>query len=264
MRSSLRFALASIAASSVVMLGSARASAYDHMNAALDFVYNAVVNDADISSGCYINWSTWEGHTRGACFFISTFTFANGYTGEDVDALWDLGSGPTSGELYGVIAGSPLISDPTPPATETYFRNVNRITLVQSGDVMVIGTGTDGYSGHTMLARGAAFTITAANPKYTGTQQWLVPIIDSTASHHGCSGTYKDSRWVGPCPTGGYMDDGAGFAYIRIYTSILTQNIIGYAWGASGGPYYALGTRPFAFGRLVNLPPPITDPPPPT
>jgi hypothetical protein len=103
-------------------------------------------------------------------------------------------------------------------------------------------------------------------PRYSGTKQYAVPIIDSTNSSHGCNTAYPDSRWTGTC-TGGYGGSGIGTGYIRVYTDSMTGILLGYTWSvtASTTSYYSPSTRPYRVGRLFKLPAPLPteDPPPP-
>lgn len=263
-------ALASLTAGSLIILGAATAQAQDHTDWALDFITNSGPNN-EWGSPCQIDWSVPSGVTKGACFFALTLMQAQGYTEEDIDALWGARS-PSSDTLYQLIYNSLPIGSTATPTTETYFRRVSRAIDIEKGDILSIGaTGT--YSGHTMIITGAAIDISSQGimPRYSGTKQYALPIADSTNTSHGCNAAYPDSRWRGPC-TGGYVDPGAGTAYLRVYTDSLTGILLGFTWSvtASTSSYYSPSTRPYRIGRLFKLPDdpaptPDTpeDPPPP-
>jgi hypothetical protein len=265
--------LASVAICSAITFGAGTASAANitHVDAALDFIMNASVNDTDISNGCSINWATYEGHTKGACFFIEALKHGNGYTDDytstDINTLWGAGS-PTSHQLYVKLDTSPGVGS-SAPSPETYFRKITSIGNLQEGDIIIIDSqpAPNTYAGHVLLARGPAALINPQiNPKFSGTIQWAVPIADSTDSKHGCNPAYPDSRWFGDCTTGYGPGAGAGTGYIRIYTDILTGALLGYTWSvtsATSTSYYSPSTRPYRIGRLTNLPPPAPPPPPP-
>ena len=271
-KNTLRLTLASVAACSVITLGSSPASAYDeHVDAAEEFIFNATVNDTDTTNGCWINWTDSNsliGHTKGACYFTELLKGGFGYAAADIKALWgtpgQLGFAINSQLFFNKINSSPVVGAPA-PATETYFRRITNITGVHRGDVIAIGE-TSTYAGHVMIVRGDPIAMIGANalpPFYSGTIQWAVPITDSTTAEHGASGTYKDSRCTGTC-VGSAFDAGAGLAYIRIYTDLLTSNLLGYTWSAtSNSPYLSPSTRPYRIGRLVNLPAALPPPPPP-
>lgn len=265
--------LASVAICSAITFGAAPAGAatMTHLEAALNFISNASVNDTDITNGCSINWVTYEGHTKGACFFIEALKHGNGYTSDytstDIFNMWGAGS-PTSHQLYVKLDASPAVGG-SAPSPETYFRKVTSIGSVQPGDLIIIDSQTT-YSGHVLIVRSPASVISPQiNPKFSGTIQWSVPIVDSTDSKHGCNPTYPDSRWYGDCQTGYATGSGAGTGYIRIYTDLLTGQLLGYTWSvtsADSSTYYSPSTRPYRIGRLANLPapaPPTPPPPPP-
>jgi hypothetical protein len=175
-------------------------------------------------------------------------------------------SGPTSTAYFDIINSSPTIGSAA-PVVETYFRRLTTASQITRGDIVAIGA-TEVYSGHVVIVTGPAVDITAARimPNYLGTKQYAVPIVDSTNTSHGCNASYPDSRWRGPC-TGGYMDPGAGTAYMRFYTDSVSGGLIGFTWSvtASTSSYYSPRTRPYRIGRPIKLPTPMQDPvdPPP-
>jgi hypothetical protein len=266
-RSATSLAVASLAAGSLIMLGSATASAQtqDHTDVALNFVATAIVNEW--GSPCVIDWtvSPPTGTSKGACFFNLVLKRARGYQNRDLLAMWGSTS-PGSTEYFDIIDSSPLVGA-SAPVPETHFRKLARATQIQKGDIIAIGA-TDVYSGHLAIVTGPAVDITSARimPNYSGTKQYAVPIVDSSNTSHGCNASYPDSRWRGPC-TGGYMDPGAGTAYMRFYTDSLSGALLGFTWSVTSSTtsYYSPSTRPYRIGRLFKLPAPIQDPvdPPP-
>ncbi|WP_437963084.1 hypothetical protein WMF04_25430 [Sorangium sp. So ce260] len=280
-------AVASLAAASFIMLGSASASAKDHADWALDFLDHTVSNEfAGSDEKCFMTWEepqtlsvdgetvqvpAWSGRTKGACFFVLSLQKAKGYTEQDFLAFWGVKS-PTSDYIFDLINMSPATGAPSPsPDDETHFRRVNRALDIQKGDVLAIGA-TSTYAGHTVIVTGPAKEIfPQVMPRYSGTRQYAVPIVDSTSSSHGCvdpdseNNEYADSRWDGPC-TGGHMEAGIGTATMRVYTESASGLLLGYTWSvtASNTSYYSPLTRPYRIGRLIKLPDPqSTEPPPP-
>jgi hypothetical protein len=280
-RRTTSLAVASLAAASFVMLGSAPASAKDHTDWALDFIDNAVTNDATVGDEkCYMTWddpevikidgedveiSPWTGRTKGACFFVLSLKKSMGYSDDDIRYLW-VKSRPSSAELYDIINDSPVYGG-LEREPETYFRRINRAIDIQKGDVLVIDA-TATYAGHTVIITGPAKEISPVMPRYSGTRQYAVPIVDSTSSPHGCfdaGSEYADSRWQGEC-TGGYMAAGAGTGTMRVYTDAITNHLLGYTWSVTPSmtSYYSPSTRPYRIGRLFKLPvDPVEDEPPP-
>lgn len=248
LNTSARLLLASIAAGSIVTLSSASASAQDIVGAAYEFLDNATVND--YGSPCDINWVTYVGKTQGACFLTQLLKHTEGYADIDFSTIWGSVS-PNSEKYYDAIVA------------QNRFVRINSVSAIQSGDVMVYDK-TDMYAGHLMIFTGPATEIThQIAPIYAGTRQWKVSVIDSTQTAHGCT----DTRFSGTCfPTMGSMDPGVGEGNIRLYTTLDPNVLLGSTWSVtkSNTSYYSPTTRPYAIGRLNNLPDPIVvDPPPP-
>jgi len=258
----------------MVFFGSTTAHAYDHVDAALEFVFNASVNEiASGSNPCTLNWDTYEGYLKAACFFTLSLRRAHGYSEGDIYNLWanvlpptEATTSPSSGDYFSIIDGSPYVGEPDPPAErESHFRRIGRAVDIARGDVIAINT-TSTYSGHLLMVREAPTDISSLNiqPVYAGTKQYRVAIVDATSTAHGCKVEHPDSRWVGTC-TSGYTDAGAGTGFIRLYTDASTGALLGHTWSlaSSLSTYMSPSTRPYRVGRLVNLPPPAPPPPPP-
>jgi hypothetical protein len=179
--------------------------------------------------------------TGGAAFFSQSQKTAFGYLNADLFALWGSTS-PASPIYYQKITSA------------THFTQITSVGSLAAGDALVINS-TDSYTGHTMIITGAATQLVPAlNPILADTNQWVVPIADSTTATHGCNPAYPDSRWSGTCGTGTFTA-GPGTGYMRVYSD-LTGGLLGYSWSiTSGGAYYSPTTRPYAVGRLTPCPP---------
>ena len=283
MKNTLRLTLASVAACSAITFGAATASAAPMtlIQAVNDFLLNATVNDSDTTSGCSVNWTTYEGHTKGACFFVDLLKRGNGhasdYTAVDTLSMWGKSS-PTSHDFFVMVNSAPAPGGAA-PSPERYFRKITSVTQLAAGDVMVIDSrpAPATYAGHLMVVTGPAQLLPsqasqagAVGPFWLGTIQWAVPIVDSTAAKHGCNVSYPDSRWFGDCSSGFPVNngEGVGTGIIRVYTDLATGQVIGHTWSVSNGDpsivYFSQNRRPFRFGRLISpLPPPQSAPPPP-
>lgn len=267
-RRTTSLAIASLAVGSLIMLGATSASAQDHVDVGLGFINAAGPGTGnDWATPCEIDWAAHTGKTKAACFFTLSLMKAQGYLERDIYGMW-ASTGPTSDKYFDLIDSSPALGSPA-PEPETYFRRITTATAIARGDVIAVGatTTTPIYAGHTMVVTGPAQEIMPqVMPRYSGTKQYAVPIMDSTNTSHGCNTAYPDNRWIGDCSTG-RMDPGAGTAYIRVYTDALTGILLGYTWSvtASSSSYYSPSTRPYRVGRLFKLPDPIEDPvdPPP-
>ncbi|XXY50455.1 hypothetical protein WME91_04830 [Sorangium sp. So ce269] len=274
-------AVASLAAASFITLSSAPASAKDHADWALEFVNGATSNElAGDMEPCFMAWDEpgvvkingedvrvdpWTGNTRGACLFVLSLKKARGYLSDELKDMW-LKNSPSSPELFDIVNDSAALG--ASAGIETYFRRITKAADIQKGDVFVIDT-TSTYSGHTAIITGPAREITPQiAPRYSGTKQYAVPIVDSTSTAHGCldeDSPYADSRWSGAC-TSGHMKAGAGTATMRVYTDSLTGILLGYTWSvtASTTSYYSPMTRPYRIGRPFKLvEAESTEPPPP-
>ncbi|WP_438009958.1 hypothetical protein WME89_15665 [Sorangium sp. So ce321] len=181
----------------------------------------------------------------GAVFFTAAQKSAFGYTSTDIAVLWGSTS-PNSAQYYSNFTAG------------NHVTKITNVSNIAAGDVLVIGpAGT--YTGHTAIVTGAATQVLPAlNPTFSNTNQWAVPIADSTTSTHGCSVSYPDSRCVG-----GIFTAGEGTAFMRLYSDLSGSLVgYGYTWSVtSGATYYppapATGytERPYVIGRLTPCPP---------
>ncbi|WP_437768545.1 hypothetical protein WME77_16650 [Sorangium sp. So ce764] len=168
----------------------------------------------------------------------------------------------------------------TSPSSEKYYTEFTKpgaivslrsnISGVAAGDVLVINKTVAGgvqtaYGGHTVIVTGPAQQLTTAiNPIYSDTLQWALPIADSTSSVHGCSTTWRDSRWTSTCSD---FVAGPGTGYMRIYTD-LAGNFVGHTWSVtsvSSSNFYPIASttvpaRPFVIGELTTCPLPTPTP----
>ncbi|WP_234022484.1 hypothetical protein [Sorangium cellulosum] len=258
-------AVASLAAASLITLGSASASAKDHADFALEFIERATPEGNAWGTPCSINWENFTGTTKAACFFTLALQKSMGYTDVDTYSMWG-SSSPTSDKYFDLINLSPALGAPPSDEGETYFRRIRRAVDIRKGDVMAIGA-TSTYAGHTLIILDEPIELTTqVNPRYLDTKQFAVRIADSTNASHGCNASYADTRWSGECSTG-YMEGGAGTGYIRLYAQASTGVLLGYTWSvtSSATSYYSPSTRPYRIGRLFRLPEPQSTelPPPP-
>ena len=250
-KTSVRFALASVAAGSLVTLASAPAMAYQHLTWANAFITNATINEA--GDDCSINWTAMSGYTLGAGFFTATLKQAMGWSEADISSHWGMFC-PTSPTYFTAIGNG------------QYFTQISNIANVQAGDVIVVNSATGFLAGHTMVVAAPPVEIThQISPIYAGTRQWKVRIVDATRTSHGCT----DPRWIGTCvPVVGYTEPGAAEANMRLYSDTTVGNVgklLGHTWSvtSSMSSYYSPMTRPYRIGRLTALMPAAPPPPPP-
>lgn len=188
---------------------------------------------------------TYSGGT-GAQFVNTAIMDLMGFTaGYQLRGLLDIDVGPNSHDYYNLIIDGD---------EDGAFEEITNVADIKRGDILAISGAN--YSGHSMIVRGPAEEITALYipPLYADQRQWAVPIADTTSTVHGCNANFPDSRWTGPCKTGTFTQ-GAGTAYIRLYTD-LAGNFQGHTWSvtASQSSYMAPSVRPYAIGRATFCP----------
>lgn len=99
---------------------------------------------------------------------------------------------------------------------------VAKLADVRPGDVILIKyPPTDLDTGHVMLIAGRPVRRTASEPLGEGTQQWEIPVIDSSKSAHGPQDTRRRAS--------GEAGAGLGKGVVRVYTHS-DDAVAGYAW----------------------------------
>ena len=89
------------------------------------------------------------------------------------------------------------------------------------------------------------FTTTPTSPVIAGTNQYLVKVIDSSASYHGDS----DTRFI----YFGVNGQGVGKGTFRLYVNTTTNFISGYTWSdKSSSVYYTPDQRELIVGRFTG------------
>lgn len=196
-----------------------------------DLSHDARVNEYG-SNPTFLRWGhpTREARTVCGSFVTRLIERSYGLTAQEIHH-W-LGAGGTDAvDWWNVIAH------------EKGFRRLRRIDEIQPGDVLAIKY-DDGSkdTGHVMVADDAPVPISAVSPLVSGTEQYRLAVIDSSASGHGP----EDSRHR---PGGGFGGIGRGFA--RLYAD-QKGRIVGYAWSETPkSTFYQAPERKLAIGRLL-------------
>jgi hypothetical protein len=133
-------------------------------------------------------------------------------------------------------------------AAQHGFQLISNIADVLPGDFIAIVYYPEyqSPSGHVMLVQGPPQSH-SSKPYIAGTQQWIVPVIDSTSTCHGAT----DTRYTHP--------GGIGEGIFRIYTDA-NDEVTGCTWsllGTSLGSYYPQSVTKttghhLVIGRLVQ------------
>jgi hypothetical protein len=129
----------------------------------------------------------------------------------------------------------------------TGFTEIERMSDLRAGDILAVKYKQPAKnSGHILMISGAPKAITARKPLQDGTQQWEVPVIDSSESGHGPTDTRHAKG------ADGKDHDGVGEGVFRIYAGN-DGKIVGYSWSLSSASHYIAKTEnDLVAGRLVD------------
>ena len=125
------------------------------------------------------------------------------------------------------------------------FLLIGRVSEVRPGDILAIEYPPGGEdTGHVMLIDGPPVRREVPTPPLIdNTQQWDIPIIDSTKSPHGPD----DTRIA----AGGEKRSGTGRGTLRLYTD-QDGHPVGYRWSPrKTSRFHDHTVRPLAIGRLL-------------
>lgn len=130
-------------------------------------------------------------------------------------------------------------------ASEKGFKKISSVKELMAGDILAaeyLEAVESGDTGHVLLVASnfsADWKHEASAPLVEKTEQFLVPIIDSSKSAH----------WKGDSRPKGQT--GIGFGFLRIYAGV-DGKIAGYSWSAGpASEYRANDKRPLFAGRLI-------------
>jgi hypothetical protein len=176
--------------------------------------------------------TTYVSHADCSSFFEALLTQTYGVTPEQFRA-WLGKRRPYAKDFFDAIQA------------ENGFSRLAAITQVHPGDVFAVryvNSAPGDNTGHIMLVGGAPERRTATKPVVANTQQWDVPVIDSSETGHGKT----DTRHL----PSGKLNGGVGRGSLRIYADH-AGTIVGYAWSDYlDSTYYAEIDRPIVVGRL--------------
>jgi len=131
------------------------------------------------------------------------------------------------------------------------FKRIVHVTAIRPGDILAVKyTGFHVTSrdvedtGHVMLVAEAPTFINDEKPIISGTRQYTVTIIDSSASGHGPTDTRHEP--------GGHFTGGIGRGTIRLYAGD-DDKIAGYTWSNTPkSEYFTAPERDIVAGRLKS------------
>ena len=188
----------------------------------------------------HIDWDADRCAARTVCSSFVTLLLEHtyGWSGERIKTL--MGSGNPQAEDY----HDAIVS-------RNGFKRIIHVTAIRPGDILAVKyTGyhvtTSGVedTGHVMLVDEAPTLIDDATPVISGTRQYTVTVIDSSASGHGPT----DTRHM----PGGHFTGGIGRGTIRLYADS-DDKIAGYTWSNTPkSEYLTAPERDIVAGRLKS------------
>ena len=187
-----------------------------HLAAAID-----LLGHLDLQNTSYRHGDpqvTWQGviqsHTDCSGFLDALLMHCYGYSGDDYKRWFD-SHRPSARRYHDAIVG------------ERGFREIRQLSEVQPGDVLAVKylVRTD-TTGHIMLVADRPRRISPVEPVVAQTEQWEVPVIDSSHSGHGPTDTrYRRGA-------NGKDHDGLGSGVFRIYSDP-EGRVAGFAWSTT-------------------------------
>ncbi len=199
-----------------------------------DLQHDARINQYG-SRPTFLRWSQPTREARTVCGSFLTRLFEHTYGWKPADIRQWLGAdGTDATEWHEAIASS------------NGFQRLKDIEEVRSGDILAIKY-SDGSkdTGHIMVVDQKAKPIEPTSPIVSGTQQYRVEVIDSSASGHGPTDTRHRLD--------GSFSGGIGKGLIRLYAN-RDGEIVGYAWSESPeSKFYQSPKRDLVAGRLTRI-----------
>jgi len=236
-------ALAALASGSAVALrlGAQDAPAVPaHLVQAQHLVENLQTADLNVYGGGkrHIDWEAGHASARSVCSSFTTLLLQHtyGWTSSDFKD-WLKSSNPEAFDYHDAIVA------------RNRFLRIVHVTAIKPGDILAVKY-TDHHvssngvedTGHVMVTAEPPQELEAKEPRVKGTRQYLVAVIDSSASGHGTSDTRHRP--------GGKFTGGVGRGMFRLYSDS-DGKIAGYAWSDSAkSQFFSAPDRDLVVGRL--------------
>lgn len=183
-----------------------------------------------------VTWASVDGaretQNRSVCSTLvaTLIERADGYSEDDLVG-WFGSTSPTAADFYAAVT------------SVRGFAPVKAIGSIVPGDIIVVQYPPGSHpTGHVMLVDGPPERLSPTAPRVAGTEQWVVPIIDSSTSGHGPS----DTRAL----PNGKFHVGVGRGTLRLYSGAGGE-IVGYSWSPlSISKFISRQDRPIVVGRV--------------
>ncbi len=206
-----------------------------HLTAAIDLAGHLRLEDTSYQHG--EPKVTWDGicqsHADCSGFLDALLMHSYGYTRADFKR-WFNSHRPSARRYHDAIVA------------ERGFQRIERLGEVQPGDVLAVKyLRRSDNTGHVMLVSARPRRIMPTRPVVGYSEQWEVPIIDSSRSGHGPSDT-RHHR--GP---NGKDHEGLGCGVLRIYSNSQGA-VVGFSWStAKASKFVAPSDEHLVIGRLI-------------
>ena len=206
-----------------------------HLAAAIDLADHLRLEDTSYQHG--EPKVTWDGgcqsHADCSGFLDALLMHSYGYSRADFKRWFD-SHRPSARRYHDAIVA------------KKGFQRIERLAEVRPGDVLAVKyLNNADNTGHVMLVTAHPRRIAPARPVVGRTEQWEVPIIDSSRSGHGPTDT-RHRR--GP---DGKDHDGLGRGVLRIYSN--SQGAVaGFSWSTTkASKFGAPSDEHLVIGRLI-------------
>ncbi len=223
-------------------MGSPRSEAPKHLGVAETLVENLQNAKLNVYGGGkrHIDWEPEKCSARTVCCSFVTLLFQHtyGWSNDDFNG-WMQSTNPEADAYHDAVVA------------ENGFKRIKKVNHLEPGDILAVKY-TDGHvsrngvvdTGHVMLVANKPHRIKEHGPLVPDTKQFIVEVIDSSASGHGPRDTrHRDD---------GSFTGGIGRGEFRIYTNA-DDEMVGYAWSnGSKSEYESSPSRDLVAGRLTK------------
>lgn len=186
----------------------------------------------------HIEWEADHCSARTVCSSFTTLLIEHtyGWTGKDI-RVWLDSTHPEADAYHDAIIA------------RHRFKRIVHVTALRPGDILAVKYADHHVSkngvedtGHVMIVAAAPQSMNDRKPVVAGTRQYLVTVIDSSASGHGPNDTRHQPN--------GRFTGGIGRGEMRLYADT-SGRIAGYTWSSTtNSAYYTTPDRDMVAGRL--------------
>lgn len=207
-----------------------------HLTAAIDLVRRVRLENTSYEGGePRVVWQAeCQSHADCSGFLDALLMHSYGYSKEDFKRWFD-SHRPSARRYHDAIV------------EQRGFHRIERLGSVRPGDILAVKyLSRSDNTGHVMVVAERPQRIRAVQPMVAGTEQWEVPIIDSSRSGHGPSDT-RHHRGAD-----GKDHPGLGRGVLRVYSDG-REEVVGFSWSTGkSSKFEAPSDEHLVIGRLVE------------